>query len=1264
MRLVPASVIEMVDRLRAHHEARQSEVGDTLLEVLLSVIVLGLAAVALLIAFSTSIAASAEHRLLATSSVVLDSASQEAISGIQQQQNMFTSCLSSEALEVAYYQSQIPLSTSPYSSQYSALITAVQYWSGTGFVNPPTCPQYAPQQITVTVTKTSSGQTYVNTFVVNYPLASAGASGNAGPATQLVFTGQPVGGPAGIPFATQPVVTVENVNNQAVSTDLSPVTLSVTGNSGILVTGCSGSEVSGIVTFTGCAISTPGTYTLTATDGSLTSALPSVSITISASAYHLVFTTQPTPGGSGSVMTQQPVVMIENTSNAVVVVSATLTLTPSDGTLSSCAGLTTTTGVFNVSGCTFAGAFQSGLSTYYTLNATSTGIIAATSNPFLVTTFGAASQLVFTTEPSGISSGSLPAPFPTSIVVTVEDSFGNVVTSGYSTSISLAPSAGESFGASCAAKTPSSGVATFTGCTLNAYLNNVTLTATSGSLSAPSTPFNVTNVASKLVFATSPVAGNSGIVFSTQPIVAFEDAGGNIVTSSTAPIALAPSAGTLNFCSTLTPVAGVVSVASCTFAGLVGTNYTLTASSAGVTSATSLSFSPLGPGLPAQLAFSTDPVAGVSGALFTTQPIVLVEDSAGNVVVLGSTTISFSASGGTYTPCTNLSSVAGVVTATNCAFAGVVGTPYIFTASASGLTSNTATITPTAAGAPFQIVLAGCPSSLVYLTPCTATASIEDSYNNIELADSATVVTFTQTSGSGAVSGLSSFPVTAGVASDTVTGTVVGPTVLSASGESITSNSLTVTVIKANQTITYTSTNPTPVLVGGPTYTPAAIGGATGNPVTFTIDGASTAGCAISGGAVSFTAVGTCVVDANQAGNANYNAAAQVQQLITVNKGNQTTSFTSVNPSPVLVGGPTYTPTATATSGLSVTFTIDGASTAGCSISAGVVSFTAVGTCVVDANQAGNANWNAAAQVQQSITVNKGNQTINFGAITTKTFDQSGISMGATATSGLAITYTSNTLSICTVNSGTGVVTFVAIGTCSITAAQAGNANWNAATSVTQTFTISQGNQTESFTSANPSPVTVGGATYTPTATATSGLAVTITLDGTSTGCSLSAGVVSFTAVGTCKVDANQAGNALWNAAAQVQQSIVVRGTYSGGSSSTIAAGTNYFAINATTAGSGTQNNGVITPGVAETLVSGTFTISSSSSKSYVFTIGFYSGSTWSSSGLSCTIASGSTSCNVTGPTTVPIGTAINVQVTHAVGTTSTATWSVFYSQP
>ena len=85
-------------------------------------------------------------------------------------------------------------------------------------------------------------------------------------------------------------------------------------------------------------------------------------------------------------------------------------------------------------------------------------------------------------------------------------------------------------------------------------------------------------------------------------------------------------------------------------------------------------------------------------------------------------------------------------------------------------------------------------------------------------------------------------------------------------------------------------------------------------------------------------------------------------------------------------------------------------------------------------------------------------------------------------------------------------------------------------------------NQTISFTSTAPGSASVGGATYTPTATATSGLAVTFTLDGTSTGCTLSGGVVSFTAVGTCVVDANQAGNATYNAAAQLQQSFNVAG--------------------------------------------------------------------------------------------------------------------------
>jgi hypothetical protein len=85
--------------------------------------------------------------------------------------------------------------------------------------------------------------------------------------------------------------------------------------------------------------------------------------------------------------------------------------------------------------------------------------------------------------------------------------------------------------------------------------------------------------------------------------------------------------------------------------------------------------------------------------------------------------------------------------------------------------------------------------------------------------------------------------------------------------------------------------------------------------------------------------------------------------------------------------------------------------------------------------------------------------------------------------------------------------------------------------------------QTITFTSTAPTDAQVGDGTYTPTATATSGLPVIIALDGTSTGCALASGVVSFTAPGTCVIDANQPGDATYSAAPQVQQSFTVSGT-------------------------------------------------------------------------------------------------------------------------
>jgi hypothetical protein len=99
--------------------------------------------------------------------------------------------------------------------------------------------------------------------------------------------------------------------------------------------------------------------------------------------------------------------------------------------------------------------------------------------------------------------------------------------------------------------------------------------------------------------------------------------------------------------------------------------------------------------------------------------------------------------------------------------------------------------------------------------------------------------------------------------------------------------------------------------------------------------------------------------------------------LLTVDDGGggttpQTITFTSTAPVNAMVGGPTYLATATSTSGLPVTLTIDGVSANVCAISNGAVSFIGAGTCTIDANQGGDATYLPAPQVQQSFAVTDG----------------------------------------------------------------------------------------------------------------------------------------------------------------------------------------------------------------------------------------------------------------------------------------------------
>ncbi len=344
------------------------------------------------------------------------------------------------------------------------------------------------------------------------------------------------------------------------------------------------------------------------------------------------------------------------------------------------------------------------------------------------------------------------------------------------------------------------------------------------------------------------------------------------------------------------------------------------------------------------------------------------------------------------------------------------------------------------------------------------------------------------------------------------------------------------------QTITLTSTVPAGAVVGGSLYTPTGTA-SSGLAVVFAIDVSSAAVCSISAGVVSMIGAGTCVVQANQPGNSQYNAAPQLLQSFVIGKGSNVVTFTSTAPTGAAVAGPTYTATATSSRGLAVTRTIDPSSLGVCSINNAVVSFAAVGSCRVNADSSGSANFVAAEQVFQTFAVAKGAQTLTYATLAPTTAVVAGSAYVPTVTSsaGLAATISvvAASSSVCSIAAGS--VTFQASGTCTLNAVQAGNTNYNAAPLATQAFAVGKGSQTVSFSSPAPTAAVVGGPTYTVTATSTSGLVVAFAIDPASVGiCTIAGATVSFIGSGNCLVRGNQGGDLNYLAAAQQQQAFFV----------------------------------------------------------------------------------------------------------------------------
>ena len=181
--------------------------------------------------------------------------------------------------------------------------------------------------------------------------------------------------------------------------------------------------------------------------------------------------------------------------------------------------------------------------------------------------------------------------------------------------------------------------------------------------------------------------------------------------------------------------------------------------------------------------------------------------------------------------------------------------------------------------------------------------------------------------------------------------------------------------------------------------------------------------------------------------------------------------------------------------------------------------------------------------VRTRLEEGNGDYAIECGLLQTITFNQpadqtlgSDANLTATASSGLAVSFTSNTPAICTVAGAT--VTPQSTGACNITSTQAGNATYYAAADVTRSFAI-KGTQTITFN--QPSDLTLGN-NVDLTATASSGLAVSYTSSTTDV-CTVAGNTVTSQSAGTCTITASQAGDTNFLAAADVARSFAIKGT-------------------------------------------------------------------------------------------------------------------------
>ncbi|WP_457353404.1 beta strand repeat-containing protein [Sphingomonas sp. UYP23] len=498
--------------------------------------------------------------------------------------------------------------------------------------------------------------------------------------------------------------------------------------------------------------------------------------------------------------------------------------------------------------------------------------------------------------------------------------------------------------------------------------------------------------------------------------------------------------------------------------------------------------------------------AGVYDVVVTTGSVASATSAADQLVYVSAPTVAAAFSPGSITTAQNATLT---VTLTNgnagTALSGVAlaasTLPAGLTLSGSGTTcSGTLSATSTA------FALSG--ASLAAGGTCTVTATVTPS------------------------GGAASYPLTTGAISAT------GPTALSGTTASAT---LTVTptplqttqaVASVAGTVGTALTAVTPVTASGGTtpYGFALSGGTLPTGLSF-----NTTTGELTGTPGTALAATTFTVTASDAATPTAQTSAKTFQL-TIAQASQTISFAalanaSLSASPLTLA-------ATASSGLAVAFT--SATTGVCTVAGSSVTLLTTGTCTINADQPGNADVAAAAQVQRSFTVTPASLSVTPGAVSGASvggsYSQANPASGGTAP--YSYTLASGALPAgTTLGASTGTVTGVPTSAGAFSyAIQASDSQGvpATATGATVSGSIAQGTQTISFSplsnaSLSASPLTLA-------ATASSGLAVAFS-SATTGVCTVAGSSVTLLTTGTCTINADQPGNADVAAAPQVQRS-------------------------------------------------------------------------------------------------------------------------------